>query len=647
MALVSAVVLGHPLRREVDGRTDDLLTAGLGIAGLRAPAPGFADPAAPTAAERRRRAIHQSYRALVDVSAAGGFGRVYGPDGDARVAGVEYLASLAAADGAGRGSVCLQIPAHFDRRRPLLLAVAASGSRGVYGALPTVGEWGLRRGAAVVHTDKGAGNGIWDVDRGRGTRIDGSWSSDAADPLLMLPPGSPATLATLPRHTLLFRHAHSGLNIEAQWGTDLLRAIDWALDLLGEHFDARGRFTTDSTRILAAGVSNGGAAVLRALEADGGGVIAGAVVSEPNAVVGRAAQGLKLAGASGAGGRYAFGLYDYSNLHYLLQPAAVLAETDADAPFAAQTASARAALESWCRALQARGVLPAGSLESAAEAARQRLREAGMLDSGLALGHFNVATGLWPSIVSTYAAAYARLAPGEQPYGLGFAAVDAAGLPRALTEAEAALAWADGSGIPPTAGISLVATDGQGARRAQPYGSVDLAVALAPDPLLGSAAGSRPAAERALLERIVAGHEAVRMGRPVGRRPVVMLHGRADGLIPVNHSSRPYYALQVAAGGAADLRYYEVVHGQHFDACLSLPEFARRHVPLQPWIGAALDRVLARLEGGAVLPPSQVLRSRPRSSVAEALGWEHLGALRDDPGADAIVGDAGYLRVPD
>src|SRR5690349_4384046 len=90
-------VSGEIIKHTYDGVTDDLLTAGLGPAGLQsAVAPGFVDPLNPTSAELRRRAIYQNYRALVDVATAGGFGTLYGPQvgtgGTGRIAGDEYLA---------------------------------------------------------------------------------------------------------------------------------------------------------------------------------------------------------------------------------------------------------------------------------------------------------------------------------------------------------------------------------------------------------------------------------------------------------------------------------------------------------------------------------------------------------------------------
>jgi hydroxybutyrate-dimer hydrolase len=64
-----------------DGSSDDLLTAGLGKSGLASKdAPGYANASAPTPAELRKNAIWANYRALVDMTAGGGYGTLYGPN---------------------------------------------------------------------------------------------------------------------------------------------------------------------------------------------------------------------------------------------------------------------------------------------------------------------------------------------------------------------------------------------------------------------------------------------------------------------------------------------------------------------------------------------------------------------------------------
>lgn len=659
MQQVAADVVGDPIRYAVDGSSDDLLTAGLGVEGLRGPPPAFADPERPTPRELRRRAVYAAYRGLVDVTAAGGFGRMYGPRDGHGIAGVEYLAAVRTPDGRGVTSVLVQIPSAFDPGDPGLLAVASSGSRGIYGALPTAAEWGLRRGYAVVHTDKGTGVGVWDLDRGRGYRIDGSLTEDPGDPLLTYAPERSAELAAFARrepHTLLFKHAQSGLNPEADWGAYLLQAIRLGFELINRELGGRLRrpLSPGNALVLAAGVSNGGGAVLRALERDRAGWISGALACEPNAMVSGRTAGLEIH----YGGRRlkdaGIALYDYTSLHYLYQPCAVLAETDAAAPFFAATAASRPRLEARCAGLQELGLLPPGPAAAAAAAAREQLLEAGMLPQGLRLGHFNLLSNLWPALTVSYAWAYARRPPWDPYAGASFAATGADGRPRALTEAEAVSLWADSNGIAPTGAVALCTRDAGGVRCANNEGGLGLALAYAPDRVLARAVHTvtgLPADRAAMLAAVRRGQEQVVMSGRLGNRPVILLHGRADSLIPVNHASRAYYAVNQRDRGARDeLRYYELEHGHHFDGYLALPGLAEGYVPMQVWLCRGLDALLERLRHGTELPPSQVIRSRPRGGAGDdvpPLGEAHVGRLRPDPGADAIRFADGVLSVPD
>ena len=161
-----------------DGTTDDLLTAGLGKTGIGGAAPGFVDALNPTAVELRRRAIYTNYRGVLDPTAAGGYGTLYGPNidvegrdtlGEGKIAGKEILAF--ADDGTGKKNVTLmvQIPANFDKNNPCIVTGPSSGSRGVYGAIGTAGDWGLKHGCAVAYTDAGKGTGYHDLAAARAT----------------------------------------------------------------------------------------------------------------------------------------------------------------------------------------------------------------------------------------------------------------------------------------------------------------------------------------------------------------------------------------------------------------------------------------------------------------------------------------------
>ena len=122
----------------MDGQSNDLLTAGLGLGPFigQGAAPTYADPLKPTAAELRRAAIFSR----LDV--AGGATRLFGPNidpatkqpvADARIAGVEILA-YAGDPGVGHFSAAmlLQIPASFNPAQPCILAVPTTGSARLY-----------------------------------------------------------------------------------------------------------------------------------------------------------------------------------------------------------------------------------------------------------------------------------------------------------------------------------------------------------------------------------------------------------------------------------------------------------------------------------------------------------------------------------
>ncbi|MGH3584118.1 MAG: 3-hydroxybutyrate oligomer hydrolase family protein, partial [Mycobacterium sp.] len=167
-----------------DGVTDDLLTGGLGWDGLQsATLPPVS--AVPTSMELRRRAIYNNYRALSDMTANGGYGRLFGPNvtvdgvvsstaaGAGKIAGTEHIAYVLDSTGKAAATVMVQVPTSFSLAAPCIVTATSSGSRGVYGAVSAAGEWGLKRGCAVAYTDKGTGNGGHELGSNTITLING------------------------------------------------------------------------------------------------------------------------------------------------------------------------------------------------------------------------------------------------------------------------------------------------------------------------------------------------------------------------------------------------------------------------------------------------------------------------------------------
>lgn len=299
-------VAGDILESAYDGVIDDLLTGGLGKTGLKdgSPAPVFADPENPTDAELRRLAIYNNYRALVPTEIGNGYGVFFGPniaaDGtdtgtDGLVAGTEYLA-FADNGRSGKKNVTLmvQVPETFDEDAPCIVTAPSSGSRGIYGAIGTAGEWGLRNGCAVAYTDKGSGTGahsleVDTVSTITGQRQDaGAAGKNSHFTARVNDPQRDAFNADTPNR-FAFKHAHSQQNPETDWGKNVLQSIELAFYVLNERYGdpaPNGKIVRtinpDNTIVIASSVSNGGGASVRAAEQDKERWIDGVAVSEPN-----------------------------------------------------------------------------------------------------------------------------------------------------------------------------------------------------------------------------------------------------------------------------------------------------------------------------------------------------------------------------
>ncbi len=549
---------------------DDLLTAGLGLAGLQSIVPPpFADPEQPTASELRRRAIWSNWRGIADLSPTGGYGDWYGSF--AAVPGREFHAFATVPGARHPHRVMAQVPDAFVREKPCLIVTAASGSRGAYGAISVASAWGLPKGCAVVHTDKGAGTDWFDLDAGLGFRADGT--SGARPEAAAFAPDSGTT-------GVAFKHAHSRDNPEADWGRHVGQAAHFGLHALGEAFPQSAPFTFANTRVIAVGISNGGGAVLRALDLpdDDGFAIPfdAVVVGEPNITV--------------EGARP---LYDVATEAALLMPCAMLhLKGLPQPPMAAQSTPG------WtlrCASLKAAGILEGVDTAAQARSAYDKLMANGWTDAALRAGALSVGFDVWRAVAVTYASAYGRYGAGEHPCGFAFSAQNPDFSPRAATAAERVSWWSDAAGIPPGNGVGIVDT--------RLAGSDPFLPGLQCLRALWDGAGADA-------ERLRKGVREVQASLPRAGVPVFILHGVDDGLVPMAFTSAPYVAMAKDAG--RDVRFWQVRNAQHLDAFLAFPEYGARYVPLLPYVFAALDRVSAHLDGRAPMPRDAVIDARPR-----------------------------------
>ena len=550
---------------------DDLVTAGLGLTGLKANPPAPVNPLAPTPAELRRLAIHSTWRGLAALNPAGGFGGLF--DALPSVSGEERTAFRTLPGRRSPARVLLQIPDNFNPNTPCLVLAPASGSRGVYGAIPLVGPWALPRGCAIAYTDKGAGSDVHHFESGTGVGIDGR-----RIPVNSAPTGLVVDAAASPLQpgSVGIAHAHSGDHPEADWGRYVLDAGQFGLEQLEERFGAA--FDASALRVIAAGLSNGGGAVIRAAEQDSADLIDAVVAVMPN--------------ISPPGQPH---LYELATLAALYQPC-MLADLDATMQLVMGNPLIVAAGRQRCASLVAEGLID----EATPAAARERLIEAGFDAAALELSATNIVLDLWRTVAVTYSSSYLRRGPQAMPCGFAFDASSA-------SPGQVASWWSVFSGIAPGTGIALVDSLAANGDRAMP--------GLRCLHALGSSGGESGRKLRA----------AMAATRPDGHLPdipVLIVHGREDGLVPAALTSRPY--VKLARSNGAEIAYWEIANAQHFDALLAAPVAQGRLVPILPYGWAALDHLLGVLDGRTSLGADRLVEAQP-AAAGESFGLSNRG----------------------
>jgi hydroxybutyrate-dimer hydrolase len=670
-----------------DGNSDDLLTAGLGKTGLAAAAPLFIDASNPTPAELRRNAIHTNYRAVLDITANGGYGTLYGPnvtnDGvvttsEGKIPGWEYIAY--SDDGSGRKNVTLmvQVPDSFAVKRPCIVTATSSGSRGIYGAIGASGEWGLKQGCAVAYTDKGTGNGLHDLMTNSvglidGTRTDAETAGDDSIFTADITEAERIAFKEVTPFRVAYKHAHSQQNPESDWGQNTLQAVRFAFYVLNETYGKKGPhgstrvvLTPKNTIVIASGISNGGTGGLQAAEQDLCGLIDGVAVTEPNA---QPADTRKLKIVQGTTIQPTIGkpLLDYFTVANLYQPCAALAIPPEDtAAYGLISPAIITGRSERCASLAEKELVSGTTDAERAQSALAKLRNYGWLaDSDtLQLSHYAFASN---AIAMTYSNALGRVSVLDNLCGFSFANTNATGDPVEQVTALQLGTFSTGNGVPPTTGVNIVynlaenssaGTVGKRDIFAQSPSTLRLDLALdgavchrnlieGRDIVTGA---SLSATDEGYAQRIQEGIDEVVLTARLRGKPAIIVHGRSDTLVPVNHSSRAYYGTnQLVKGlGHRRLSYIEVTNAQHFDTFLGFPGYAERFIPLHVYLIRALNHMYAHLAKGSALPPSQVVRTTPRGTGAPLITAANVPPIADVPApGDRIRFEKHTLYIPD
>lgn len=453
-----------------------------------------------------------------------------------------------------------------------------------------------------------------------------------------------------------FKHAHSQVNPEKDWGKNVLQSVEFAFyvlnDLHGESGPGgkvRRTLTPENTMVIASSVSNGGGASVRAAEQDKRGLIDGIAVSEPNVNPEYDPRFTIVQGDGEPLRAHSRSLLDYTTVLNVYQSCASAAPDLTSAPL--NLAPSPAA----CQSLFEKGLLSGVTLEEQAAEAQAIINAAGILPEQNELMPSHWAINVPQGIAVTYANSYSRSSVIDDLCGYSFGATNLAGEPVSLTATAEAQIFSESNGIPPTGGVNLINNDAPMGPWENRLSTPDQNLAgalclrslvLGRDVETGQRLRGR---ERVLNQRLREGIREVRASGDLGGMPAIFVTGRSDAILPPNHTSRAYYGLnRMREGRRSQLTYVEVLNAQHLDVLNGQAGFKERYIPLHYYYNQALDLMMDHLRNGSPLPPSQVVRTTPRGPGAPPIGAANLPDIAMDPApGDRIRFRHRQVRIPD
>jgi hydroxybutyrate-dimer hydrolase len=320
-----------------------------------------------------------------------------------------------------------------------------------------------------------------------------------------------------------------------------------------------------------------------------------------------------------------------------------------------------------CQSLADKGLISGATTVEQADAALAKMVAYGWTDpvgNALHASHYRLAD-LY--VAFGYVAAYGKFSVGDNVCGFSLANVNTTG-DVAAQAATQTLLFAISNGL--STGGDVIYNDSEGGAKLYHVGvsptthrmdgALDGLLCLrnmvtGVDTVTGAALTGTALANS---QRVQAGMSSVLLTGNLRGKPTVFVQGRSDTLLPVNHTSRAYAAFNSKVEGAyADLHYYEIQNGNHFDAFLpnatggGVNGYDALLVPVHYYFVNGMDLLWAKLKNGTALPPSQVVRTTPRglpAGAAPAITTANVPKIATAPAAgDVITVGAGAINVPD
>ncbi|CAN2042050.1 D-(-)-3-hydroxybutyrate oligomer hydrolase [Candidatus Magnetomoraceae bacterium gMMP-15] len=610
----------------------------------------------PTEIELRNRAIFKNYTSIVDTSDGGGYGLLYGSKGDEeKITGTEYLAYSDDGTGSENVTLMVQIPDSFDTENPCIITGPSPGSRGIYGAVGTAGEWGLKHGCAVAYTDKGTGIGVHDLDSNTVNVITGE-RKDADEA------GSESNFTVSDEdlksfkeeypHRVAFRHAHSKQNPQADWGRYVLESIEYAFYKLNQQYDDgsnKKRFTPENTIVIAASISNGGGASIMAAEQDTKGLIDGVAVSEPNIspplITENNSIVINYEDEEWNYTDHNKSLFELFTMLNIYQPCANLDPAVKSFNMVEEQLGINR-----CTVLRDKGLLQSDTLEEQAAEAQKFINDYGVLKEQNLLQPVHHAYYIIESVCVTYANSLGRFGVTDNLGGFSFAALSESNQFTSLTKEQLSKLFTDESGIPPTANVSIINNNSKNGPM-ETRNSISESSGITDQNLDGALylyslvtgkdydGNNLDGEALEQYERIKQGISEVNISGDLHGLPSIIVHGRNDAMMHPNYTSRSYFAFnQMVEQENSNLHYYEITNAHHLDNLNAYPGFNALYIPLHYYYIQALDLMYDHLKNGASLPLSQVVRTTPRdfdnNGDIQAITYNNVPPISTNPSND-------------
>jgi hydroxybutyrate-dimer hydrolase len=360
---------------------------------------------------------------------------------------------------------------------------------------------------------------------------------------------------------------------------------------------------------------------------------------------------------------------DYFTIANLYQPCAALAPSAALTEVSiynyigltVQTTTAT----NRCTQLAAKGLVSGSTTAEQATAALAKMRSAGWTSDNDTMHNAHFALGNAVIISMMYTNAYGRFSVADNLCGMSAAAV-AAGAPAAMSANVKSASYATSNGTVNGTPATVIYNDSVGGAKAWNLGvspstgvadfSLDAALCqralfTGVDTVTGAALTAATTPTKTQSDAVKAGVAEVLLNGNLRGKPTLMLAGRSDALLPINHSERAYAAYNKSVEGAnSKLSYIEVTNAQHFDSFNAFSGFDTRFVPLHTYFVHAMNAMYANLKNATALPPSQVVRTTVRGGTpgaAPAITAANVPAFSATPAVADQIGFSGTsLQVP-